>query len=380
VTTVPDKRNVSKQRRAARNRQTRDARAARRENAVIAPSASSSSRTSPSRTSSSGSGSSRPAAKDSRGKASGRAPSGRAARPRPTFVAYEPPPPGLKGLLTSRRSGDRWVLAAFLLAIVSAVFALVATEIAADDRGEALPNQFAGLTIAAREAITGQSLGDKTVSMVSAYGPIAFMLVGTPILITAFALWANRRPDRGRVLTYCLIAMAGAVMLSATSLLVFLPVVALGIATFRVRKTDMLMPGAETATVAAGGDRGRAIEADTVDDVEDDDEVDETEAAPAAPGSFLDRLLGGGAAGGSRASRARRDADEPASADEVVDDEVVDADVVEVEAAADGPAPTEADPLAELEAELAAEAESERSGGTGDAASGSGSGRGRRKR
>ncbi|HKY65370.1 MAG TPA: hypothetical protein VJM49_03330, partial [Acidimicrobiales bacterium] len=312
---MPDKRNVSKQRRAARNRQTRDAMAARRENAVPPPPTSGTS----------GSGSARAAGtsskKDAGTTSSARPARGRGTpRPRPVFVASEPPDPGLKGVITSKRPGDRWVLAAFLLAILSGVFALVATQISADDRGDALPSQFGGLTIAAREVLTGQSIGDHTVSMVDAYGPIAFLLVGTPVLITAFALWANRRPDRGRVLTYCLIAMAGAVMLSATSLFVFLPVIALGVATFRVRKTDMVLPDAPAAAPRGKG-RDDAIEADTVDDEVDDDD----EAPATGPTSFLDRLLGGGAAGRTPRARTPRD---PAVAEEVADDEVIEADVV----------------------------------------------------
>ncbi|HEX5367321.1 MAG TPA: hypothetical protein VFW63_11755 [Acidimicrobiales bacterium] len=352
---MPDKRNVSKQRRAARNRQSREALTARRENSVSAAVPSP------------------PAPASRRG---GRAAGSRAAgtgrgapRPRPTFVAPAPPAPGLKGLVTGSRPGDRWVLGAFLAAVAVAVVTLVVTQVPVDDRGEVLPNRFAGLTVAAREALTGARLDDASKSLVSAYGPLAFGLVGAPVVISAFALWANRRADRGRLLTFTLVALAGAVMLFPMSLLAFIPLILLAVGAFTVRRSDVVVPAAAPGPSPAGG-RDAVIEADAREG--------DPRPAPARP-SLLDRLLGGATgsrpsrAGGSRSGPATRGAGEPTADEEA---EAAGAPPAGPgsggappagAAATDTPAEDgalpggEADPLAELEAELAAEAQAERS-------------------
>jgi hypothetical protein len=349
---VPDKRNVSKQRRAARNRASRDALAARRENAVIAP-VTSSTRTT--KASPSGGSSSR---RSTRGGA------GAAARPaRPVPVAAGPPPKGIKEMVQSKRPGDRAILLAFLLSFVSAILLLLVLKVTVDDRGDSIPTQYGALTIAARQAITGSESVTEEASTLSAYGPVSLVMAATPVLIAGYALWANRRPDRSRLLTFALIAMAMASLLTG-GLTIFLPtLIALGIGTFRIRKADMEAGMAAAPAPAAGG-RGDVIDAEATD-------------APAAPKSLLQRLLGPGpAAGGARGARASRGAAD--------DENVIDADVVDGDAD-DAPtdAPTDDDPLAELEAELAAEAEAD-PGEESDASGGddttSGNGRTRRRR
>jgi hypothetical protein len=339
---VPYKRNVSKQRRQARNRPSRDALAARSGNAHVAPTTSSSKPTAASSTT-------RATSKADR--ATGAAGARGGGRPRPVMVAYEPAPAGLKGMLTSTRIGDRAVLLAFVVALVVAVVGLVTPSVAVDDRGEPLPSRFAGLTIEAREAITGQPVNDNTVNILDAYGAIGLMLVGTPVLICAFALWSNRRPDRARTLTFSLMALVAATILFPTAgMLAFAPVVALAVATFRVRKADLVAPEAQPA--AAGAGRGATT----------------TEDAPERPPSFLDRLLGGGAAGTGRTSAGT------GKDDDVIDVELADgssADAPTDATESDDAATDERDPLAALEAEIAAESETE----SDDASSG----RGRRK-
>ncbi len=357
---MPDKRNDSKQRRAARNRASRDALAARRDNAVATPE-SSSTRT----TKASPSGGS-----SSRGSTKGAArASARPARPVP--VAAGPAPQGIKEMLQSKRPGDRAILLAFLLSFVSAILLLVVLKVTVDDRGDSIPPQYGALTIAARQAITappGVDVADVDVtekaSYLSAYGPVALIMAATPVLIAGYALWANRRPDRSRLLTFALIAMALASLLTG-GITIFLPtLLALGVGTFRIRKADMEAGMAAAPAPAAGG-RGDVIDADVTD-------------APAAPKTLLQRLLGPGlAAGGARGARASRG--------RAGDEDVIDADVVDDDAPTDAPtdAATDQDPLAELEAELAAEAEGD--AGEGPDASGgddstSGNGRTRRRR
>jgi hypothetical protein len=355
---VPDKRNVSKQRRAARNRASRDALAARRDNAVTAP-VSSSTRT----TKASPSGGS-----SSRGSTKGAArASARPARPVP--VAAGPPPQGIKEMLQSKRPGDRAILLAFLLSFVSAILLLLVLKVTVDDRGDSIPSQYGALTIAARQAITGSENVTEKASTLSAYGPVALLMAATPVLIAGYALWANRRPDRSRLLTFALIAMAFASLLTG-GLTIFLPtLIALGIGTFRIRKADMEAGMAAAPAPAAGG-RGDVIDAAATDAPAATD-------AAAAPKSLLQRLLGPSpAAGGARGARASRGAAD--------DDDVIDADVVDGDAD-DAPtdAATDDDPLAELEAELAAEADAD-PGESPDVSGGddttSGNGRTRRRR
>jgi hypothetical protein len=321
---VPDKRNVSKQRRQARNRASRDALAARSGNANTAPTASSPRSTPTSSTA-------RTTGRSDRSAGAAGARGG--GRPRPVMIASEPAPAGLKGLLTSSRIGDREVLLAFVLALVVAVVGLVTPSVAVDDRGEPLPSRFAGLTIEAREAITGQPVDDNTVNILDAYGAIGLMLVGTPVLICGFALWSSRRPDRARVLTFSLMALVAATILFPTAgWLAFAPVIVLAVGTFRVRKADLVAPEAQPA--AAGAGRGATTPED----------------APARPPSFLDRLLGGSAAGTRQSAGAGED-------DDVIDVEVADAPTDATES--NDAATDEPDPLAALEAEIAAEADAE---------------------
>jgi hypothetical protein len=362
VATVPDKRNTSKQRRAARNRASRDTLAARRENAVpttstaapraakAAPSGGSTSRTST--------------------KGAARGGTTRGARPaRPLPVAVGPPPHGFKEMLQSRRPGDRSLLVAFGLAILSALFSLLVVRVDVDDRGEPLPFSYRALTLLARQA-AGHDATVRSESMISAYGPIIILLVLTPVLITGYALWVNRRVDRARVLTFVLIALAVATMLSGggTSLLQsifsFGALIALGVGVFRIRKADM-----EAGMAAAPAAGGGVIDAEA------------TEAGDVAPKSLLQRLLGPGAAGGgARGAQSTAEADVADDADDdVLEVDVVDGDADTAPAPEDG-APDD-DPLAQLEAELAAEADDD-AGPPTDAAdddSSSGNGRGRRR-
>ncbi len=243
---MPDKRQESKQRRAARNRANREALAARRDNALTSPT--------PTRAAAS-SGSSRGAG------AKGGAAAPRAAGP------SEPPPKGLVGMLQSRRPGDKAVLAAFALSVVAAIY-LLFYQVPADDRGEPLPAVFRGLALAARERLIGEPVPDNEVSLLDASGPQIFLVLALPIAVSLFALWANRRADRGRMLTFAMLAMAGSVILTGGIGIFFFPaMIALAVGGFRVRKTDLPARMAEK-TGGAGGwarRRGAVIDADSQD-------------------------------------------------------------------------------------------------------------------
>jgi hypothetical protein len=253
VATVPDKRQDSKQRRAARNRASRDALAARRENAET-------SRTTTSSSSSSGST-----------RSGG---SGRAAAPK---LSAAPPPNGVMGMLSSSRPGDRAVMLSVLLALVALVFVLFA-KIPVDDRGEPFPRSFGGVAHVARETVTGDSLPDRKESLISVGGPVVLVFALVPVAITLFAaFWANRRPDRSRWLTYSMFAMAAVVFLSINVSVFFLaPLLALGWASFQARKADLPARVAERVVPPERGRRGRrVIDAESREVSDDEAPVDE---------------------------------------------------------------------------------------------------------
>jgi hypothetical protein len=287
---VPDKRQTSKQRRAARNRASRDALAARRTNAVTR-------RTSgPARSASTGS--------QSAGSATGgtTATSG--------FGR-------LVGGRGKRRPGDLAVMAALALAIVSAVSVLFLTKVPVDDRGEPLPRTFQGVAVTAREAITGEQMPDRKESLLDASGPGIILYLALPVAVAAFAFWANRRPDRSRLITFSLIAMAGLVLFLG-GYFFFPTLVALAVASFQIRKADM--PARVAERVAPTGRRRGVIDAES-------EEVEDEPVDDAGDG----------------------DAIEPDDRDAQADDD---------DAAEKG-----SDPLAELEAELEAEERARRGRG-----------------
>ncbi len=330
---MPDKRQESKQRQAARNRARREALAARRENAEVSDTTASSSSSSSKASSAKG------------GTAKGASANGTAT----SAAASGPPPRGVMGMLQSKRPGDKAVLAAFALAVVAAIY-LLFYKVPADDRGEPLPSTFRGLAIAARERLTGQNIGDDQVSLLDASGPQIFLVLALPIAVTVFALWANRRPDRSRMLTFAMLAMAGSVILTGGIGIFFFPaLIALAIGGFRVRRADMPARVAERATARGRGGRGRedAIDVESDEVVDDAAEDDVSEPTPARP-----RRRFWGAAAAERVTDA-----EPDDADE--------ADATEAAGATDVD-PGEADPLAELEAELEAERAAEADANDGD--------------
>jgi hypothetical protein len=324
---VPDKRQTSKQRRAARNRASRDALAARKTNVVASAAAGNSTSTSSSTS--------------SRGN-SGGATAGGTANPRR----------GVLGTAAGgKRPGDRAVLAALGLSVISAI-AMLFLRVRVDDRGEALPSQFRGVAIRLREAITGeQPLPESHKTLLEVQGPAVLVFVLLPVAIAAFAFWANRRrADRGRVLMFAMLAMAGAVVIGG-AFLFFPSLIALAIASYQVRKAEAPARVAEKVAPVRRR-RGEVIDADST-------EVDE-------PESSADQDLGGedlADFGGEELPDYSGDdaADSAAEAASHRDDEAAE------EPAGDGNDGSDeaADPLAELEAEIEAEERTRKPGGSG---------------
>jgi hypothetical protein len=255
---VPDKRQDSKQRRQARNRASREALAARRDNVASGGTSGASSGGGSTGGTTAGTTAGAPRRGGLLGGllggGGGRQP--RAAAPQPVAA-----PPGTGFLwLKGRRPGDIAVLVAMLLAIVSTIVVLL-LPVPVDDRGDPIPRSGGGLYEAGREALIGHPLPDESRSILAAQGPGILIVLLLPVAICGFAVWANRRPDRSRMLTFAMLGMAGAVLLGVGQF--FLPsLIALGVAGFRARRADMpAMPGRPGRPARPG--RGGAIDADS---------------------------------------------------------------------------------------------------------------------
>ena len=322
---MPDKRQESKQRRAARNRANREALAARRENVEA--------------------GSAAPT-----GKATGDAPkAGRAgsARGARSAAADGTTSTSSAATATGRRPGELALWIALALAVAGALAMIFVVKVPVDDRGEVVPTgpgRFGGLTLAAREAVTGEAVPDRDVSYVDAYGIGGVIPMAVPIALAAFAVWASRRPDRSRLLTYAMLGMAVAILFGG-GLFFFPTLIFVAIGGFLARRADLPARAAERAARTGGGARGGA----------------------AGGGLFGQGGLFG--AGRGRGTVIDAESEEVTDAperttpkDRHTDDEVADDAAAPDEAASDtsddapGDNPGDkADPLAELEAELEAE-------------------------
>lgn len=369
LTFVPDKRQESKQRRAARNRANREALAARRENAVVSAPTAKASGAEP--------GAKATKAGATRGRA-GRGTSGTTADAATSSAA-----PAASG----KRPGELFLWIAFGLAIAGTAAMLFLIKAPVDDRGEPIPggpNAFGGLTIAAREAVTGEPLPDESVSYLDAYGTSAVLSAALPLTLTAFALWASRRRvDRSRMLTYAMLGMAVAIFIGGGGIVFFPALIFLAIGGFIARRADLPARVAERATGTGGGlfgRRGPVIDAES-EEVVDDDEAEHDDTTGTGRNGRPTRTAP------SRARRTRRRGAAEVEADEAVtaDADVIDADEVDTANGAGGAATSgapgggdrtttsgapadadadaddavadadEVDPLAELEAELEAE-------------------------
>jgi hypothetical protein len=254
---VPDKRQTSKQRRAARNRAYREAMTARRENATAEARERASRATSSSSSSSSGA----------------RAARGTTATGGVGTGAGVGRPPGFSG------PGDIAVLLALVLAVffagVSMFVAFTSESVPVDHNGDAI-SSFPAVSREAYAVFEDAEVVDEKTTLTDAYGPVIPIFAVLPALVAVGAFVSHRRQPRSRPLTYALVAMA---LVSVFNLfaMYFLPaLIALAVAGFQVRKTE--------APAVRGGrrrpaDEDEVIDVDEVDPEEDDldDEYDEDE-------------------------------------------------------------------------------------------------------
>lgn len=257
-------------------------------------------------------------------------------------------------MLRSNRPGDKAVLVAALLAVLGALAMLFLFKVRVDDRGEPIPVQsYGGLTIAAREAL-GKTVPDRSVTVLDAYGAGVVLYALVPVAVVGFAVWGIRRPDRSRMLTFAMLAMAGVVILGS-GVYFFPALIALLVAGFQVRRADL--PARAGQPFGGRGGRG----GDVIDTTATEggaaaagDEIDEADGADAA-GSTGDEPAGAGDTGEAGAGGTGGEpGDSTAGLQATLADEATPADEA---APPDEAAP---DPLAELEAEIEAERAAER--------------------
>jgi hypothetical protein len=192
-----------------------------------------------------------------------------------------------------------------VLAVLSGVVMLF-LRVPVNDEGDPLPRDFRGVAV---EALELQDRPDGTATLLEANGASALLFIGLPVLVCAFAFWANRRggPGRSRVLTFSLLAVAIVVLLFGGML--FLPsLVALGVASFQVRKADALARSAgQSAPAAVAG--GGVIDADSAEVDEDlAADLDDDEAEPGGDGAVEPDEDGADVTDGDRADVADEDA------------------------------------------------------------------------
>jgi hypothetical protein len=349
VAAVPDKRQTSKQRRAARNRAYRDAIIARRENAGAVQTSSTA------RSSSASSGSSRSTSAAAGGR--GRARSG-----------------GLAGGLLGRSErgpGDTAIMLTVAFAIAAVGLSIFAAfddgAVPVDHEGEAL-NTFAGVSRATYSVLTGEPPVTETTSYIDAAGPVILVFIMLPVLVAIGTFISHRRRVQSRPLTFGLVGMALVSVVNPFSLYFLPSLIALAVAGFQVRKAEM--PGRLGAAAADDeDDDDDVIDVDEVepeDELEDDDELDDEEYDEVEDDDVIDV---------DEVESDEDDADdadvEPedddqvraADADTPVDDADADADTAGEPADAPGEERREGDDvLAELEAEIEAEEQPEGEG------------------
>ena len=261
---MPDKRQTSKQRRAARNRAYREAMAARRERAGAE------------RTSSSARGSSATssAARSTRATGGGRG------RARSGGLAG-----GLLGR-SERQPGDTAIMLTVAFAIAAVALSIFAAfdegAVPVDHEGEPL-NTFAGVSRAARSVLTGEPPVTETTSYIDAAGPVILVFILLPLLVAVGTFVSHRRRVQSRPLTFGLVGMALVSVVNPFSLYFLPSLIALAVAGFQVRKAEM----PERLGTAAADEDEEDDDVIDVDEVEpedelDDEEYDEVEDAEAA--------------------------------------------------------------------------------------------------
>jgi hypothetical protein len=155
---------------------------------------------------------------------------------------------------------------ALALAIAGAAAVVLFVQVPVDDQGETLPRQFGAVALMARETVTGTPVPDASKTLLEANGPGILLILALPIVVTGFAVWAYRRPDRARLLTFALIVMAGIVLLGLG--LYFMPALIALFAAYYLVRREQLPPRPQR-----GARRGGAIEASSK-------EVPDAEPAP----------------------------------------------------------------------------------------------------
>jgi hypothetical protein len=225
---------------------------------------------------------------------------------------------------------------ALVLSVGAAIAIIFLIKPELDDRGDIVPTTgFAGLYLRAREALTGGPVETTETTFLDAQGPggLIIALLPAAVAIGGFLVYRARRARNASVywpLTIAMVLMALTVMMG--NVWAMPAMVAMAIASFQVRRLELPAKMAERAAA-----RDRAADDDVIDDdVIDVDEVDGDD-------EDLDDTYGDE----DGLDDDEFDEDEP-DEDEPDEDEPDQDGVV-------GEGEPEPDPLAEIEAEIAAE-------------------------
>jgi hypothetical protein len=158
---------------------------------------------------------------------------------------------------------------ALALAIVASAL-LPFVPVPVDDRGEALPTQFRGLTLEVRSMLTGETVEAQNETLFSVAGPAVILSMILPLLVVGGAFWINRtREQRSRPLTIAMVLMAVVVAFGTGGGQIFYlgSLIALAVASFQVRKYEL--PARTAEKIAPPDDGDEVID---VDEVETDEE------------------------------------------------------------------------------------------------------------
>jgi hypothetical protein len=145
-----------------------------------------------------------------------------------------------------------WLSLAF--AVIGALAVVLLVQVPVDDQGDTLPRQFGAVALMAQATVTGTPVTDASKSLLEANGPGILLILALPIVVAGFAVWAIRRQDRARLLTFALILMAGIVLLGLG--LYFMPALIALFAAYYLVRRETIGPRPER-----GARRGGAIDA-----------------------------------------------------------------------------------------------------------------------
>jgi UPF0716 family protein affecting phage T7 exclusion len=178
-----------------------------------------------------------------------------------------------------RTPGQLAVTVSLALAVLSVALFLI-QRVAVDDRDEPLPFRgqlFKAVYLDARDALGGDG-ATHNVSIFDAYGPAVIIYGLIPLVIAIAVFVAFRRNPSSRPLTIGMLAMAALVFLvpQAFTIMVLMSLVAMAVGSFQARRAEIpLRMAQQQAAQDAAADDEALDEEDLEDDEYDEEDYDE---------------------------------------------------------------------------------------------------------